>query len=126
MKLRCSVISGKLAQAALFAVILGGAGVQTAVSYTPNRLPDSLVAAIRGSSRTSDGSTFHDPQRPEPRLERTRSTAAQPFAAGLPASHSARSPLPAQTRHMSCGHAGRLTAGLFDTRLARAPPSPLS
>ncbi|QOY88047.1 hypothetical protein [Paludibaculum fermentans] len=117
----------RFVQAALFAAFLGGASLSVAPAFAPEGLQDSLLAAIRGSCRPAEGSSsFHNPQRQELRLERSRSTAAQPFAAGLPTRRADHTPLPENAG--ACGHfqSNRLLGGLFTTRPARAPPSFLS
>lgn len=127
MKKRDTALVVRFVQAALFAAFLGGASLSVAPAFAPEGLQDSLLAAIRGTCRPAEGSSsFHNPQRQELRLERSRSTAAQPFAAGLPARRADHTPLPENAG--ACGHlqSHRLLGGLFVTRPARAPPATLS
>ncbi|MGC4054681.1 MAG: hypothetical protein QM757_38015 [Paludibaculum sp.] len=117
----------RFVQAALFAALLGGAGLRVAPVVATEGLQDSLLAAIRGTVRPADGSSsFHNPQRQELRLERSRSTAAQPFAAGMPARRADHNPLPDSAGACGRFQVHRLAAGLFDTSPARAPPALLS
>ncbi|WP_394766428.1 hypothetical protein [uncultured Paludibaculum sp.] len=116
----------RFAQAALFAIFLGGAAFTSAPGLAPEGIPDSLLAAIRGTCRPAESTSFHHPPRPEMRLERTRSAAAQPFAAGLPARRADHARLPENPGARGHFQTGRLPGGLFDTRPARAPPALLS
>ncbi|MGJ5818659.1 hypothetical protein [Paludibaculum fermentans] len=127
MKKRDKVMVLRFAQAVLFTAFLGGASLSVAPSLAPEALQDSLLAAVRGTCCPAEGSSsFHNPQRQELRLERSRSTAAQSFAAGMPQRRADHSPLPNHAG--ACGHfrSHRLPGGLFVTRPARAPPAFLS
>lgn len=115
----------RLAQAALLAVLAAASGLSTA-QLPAGALQDSLLAALRGPAGPPDNSSFHNPQRPELRLGHARSTAVQPFAAGLPAGWSGVTPLPVLSGAGARGPLGSVSAGLYDTCPARAPPSLLS
>jgi len=127
VKKRNKALVVRFVQAAFFAAFLGGASLSVAPAFAPEGLQDSLLAAIRGTCRPADGSSsFHNPQRQELRLERSRSTAAQPFAAGMPARPPDHLPLPEHAGACGHFHSFRLLGGLFVTRPARAPPVSLS
>ena len=119
------ILAVRLAQAALLAVLAVASGLTTG-QLPAGALQDSLLAAFRGPAGPPDNSSFHNPQRQEHRLEHARSTAVQPFAAGLPAGWCGVAPLPVLAGAGARGPLGRISGGLYDTCPARAPPSLLS